>query len=117
MTGYIVATTLIILGISIIHEILHIYVAQSLGVKTSLSIKKSFGIPYAIAVNLEGFEGKYRELTNSKKKDYNTIAIAPYIYIIPLCVFLVLTGNQLLTLTSLGIQVWHIINYPLEWII
>ena len=108
--------------IGIIHELLHLYCAHKLGYTTKISprfFKKI--IPYAIAVELEKdgvpLQGRWSSWKEDIRNEYNSIAMFPYLFIIPFSFLLLLTKNPILMFWSTGITVWHFFNYPLEWLV
>ncbi len=118
--GWLTLVTCVCIGV--IHEALHIFSAQHHGYTTSLTprfFKKI--IPYALAVDLEKsgmpLTGRWTSWDQATQNEYNDIAIAPYVFIFPFCVFLLLTAHPVLMMWSTGILLWHSINYPLEWLI
>lgn len=115
-------TVMAVSSTAILHEVLHIYCAQKLGYKTRLTLRffKKI-IPYALAVDLEKdgkiIKGRWKSWDEKTRNDYNTIALFPYLFIIPFCIFLLFTKNPILVFWSIGITFWHFFNYPLEWIV
>lgn len=112
-----IAVLCIMLGICVIHEALHILIAEHMGISVGVSWRYKFGIPFALAVDMKGYKNPYRCLPPFKRKRYNRIAIAPYLFIVPFAVFLFITGNNLLMTISIAIQATHLVNYPLEWVV
>ena len=121
-TGVSLLTLAVISSVGIAHEALHMYCAQKLGYNTRVSLRffKKI-IPYAVAVNLEKdgtvLNGRWNSWGEKTQSEYNTIAVFPYLFIIPFCVFLLLTKNPILVFWSTGITLWHFCNYPLEWVV
>lgn len=118
----IVLTFILFIAIAIVHELLHMVMAHRLGYKTKLSPRFVLKIvPYAIAVELykngKMLKGEWKSLDKKTQHEYNLIAIAPYFFVIPFCVILLLTNDIILGLISSGILLWHAINLPLEWIV
>ena len=111
------AVLCIMLGICVIHEALHMLTAEYLGITVDVSWRTWRMIPYALAVDMEGYSSPYRCLPPFKRRRYNTVAIAPYLFIVPFTVFLFLTGDMLLMASSVALQATHLINYPLEWLV
>ena len=115
-------TLVVTSSLGALHEVLHIYCAQKLGYKTRITLRcfKKI-IPYALAVDLEKdgtvLSGRWSSWDKKTRNDYNTIALFPYLFIIPLCVFWLFTKNPILMFWSTGIIGWHFFNYPLEWVV
>lgn len=111
-----------VLSMGVIHEVLHIFSAHELGYLTRVTPRfYRRVVPYALAVDLEKdgkqLTGTWKSWDAATKAEYTDIAITPYLFIVPFCVFLLLTHHPVLMMWSTGIIAWHFINYPLEWII
>lgn len=121
-TGASLLTFVVIFFVGLAHEALHIICAQKLGYKTRVSLRVfKKVVPYAVAVDLEKkgavLKGRWSAWDKKTRDEYNTIALFPYLFIIPFCVWLLFSNNPILVFWSTGITMWHACNYPLEWVV
>ena len=108
--------TIVLLCITILHELLHIAVFEKLNIDYRIEPKSIAKIPLVIQIKSEYFKEPFNKLTKEKRLQYLAIALSPYIIIFPLATFLYLTPNPLTSITGLIILMTHMLNLPLEFI-
>ena len=111
---------IILLAIAVFHETGHMFVFSLLGYKCRLELRKKWGIPWVLAVVIEGMENKrFSELTERQQLHYSVSALAPYVFIIPYSVFLIELPTQYIAFWSVGliILIWHILNVIGEFVV
>ena len=101
----------------LLHEVLHYFTARLLGYEATITFSKEYTIP-AFCVNIPLFSG-YKTVSDMPgflKRDYITIAIVPYITLIPIAIIMISSNSIYLHILGLLTLLIQIGSLPLEFL-
>lgn len=99
----------------ILHEGLHIIMIKHLRLSYYMKWLKVKGFLIAWAIYSPYFDSSFKNMSRYKQKQYFKVSIFPYLFILPLCVYIA-QFNILLFLIGVMFGFANILNLPLEFV-